>query len=162
MDGFLQARLRDYDEDAPVSWYFVVNMMVPDHLDDMLGLAPTRKGEIDGVVKLFPYLGEQTEHRAHLSLLVAYHRQGVVFTKVHRIWQYEQTRWLKPILEDLAARRAAAKSESMKAACKLSATALYGMTILNTKDWRGWVLYTVEDRLESDVARLYEPGCRTG
>ncbi|MGV2388229.1 MAG UNVERIFIED_CONTAM: DNA polymerase [Microcystis novacekii LVE1205-3] len=161
MDGFLQARLRDYDEDAPVSWYFVVDMMVPDHLHDTLDLAPTRKGEIDGVVKLFPYLGEQTEYRAHLSLLVAYHRQGVVFTKVHRIWQYEQTRWLKPILEDLAARRAAAKSESMKAACKLSANALYGMTILNKKDWRSWVLYTDEDRWESDVARLYEPGCRT-
>ena len=43
----------------------------------------------------------------------------MVFTKVHRVWQYEQTRCLKPILEDLAARRAAAKSESMKAACKL-------------------------------------------
>ena len=71
------------------------------------------------MVKLFPYLGEQTEFRAHLSLLVAYHRQGVVFTKVHRVWQCEQTRWLKPILEDLAARRAAAKSESMKAACSL-------------------------------------------
>ena len=84
-----------------------------------------------------------------------------MFTKVHRIWQYEQTRWLKPILEDLAARRAAAKSESLKAACKLSANALCGMTILTTKDWRSWVLYTDEDRWESDVARLYEPGCRT-
>ena len=52
--------------------------MVPDHLHDALDLAPTRKGDIDGVVKLFPYLGEQTEYRAHLSLLVAYHRQGVV------------------------------------------------------------------------------------
>ena len=92
------------------------------------------------MVKLFPYLGGHTEYRAHLSLLVAYHRQGVVFTKVHRIWQYEQTRLLKPILEDLAARRAAAKSESMKAACKLSANALYGMTILHRKDWRSWVL----------------------
>ena len=96
MDGFLhlQARLRGCDEDAPVSWYFVVDTMVPDHLHDALDLAPTRKGEIDGVVKLFPSLGEQTEYRAHLSLLVAYHRQGVVFTKVHRVWQYQQTRWL--------------------------------------------------------------------
>ena len=74
MDAFPQARLRDYDEDAPVSWYFVVDMMVPDHLHDALDLAPTRKGEIDGVVKLFPYLGEHTEHIAHLPLLVAYHR----------------------------------------------------------------------------------------
>ena len=49
-------------------------MMVPDHLHDTLDMAPTRKGEIDGVVKLFPYLGEQTEYRAHLSLLVAYFR----------------------------------------------------------------------------------------
>ena len=71
MDAFLQARLRGYDEDAPVSWYFVVDMMVPDHLHDMLDLAPARKGEIDGVVKLFPNLGEQTEHRAHLPLLVS-------------------------------------------------------------------------------------------
>ena len=98
MDAFLQARLRDYDEDAPVSWYSVVDMMAPDHLHDTLDLAPTCKGEIDGVVKLLPYLGEQTEYISHLSLLVAYHRQGVVFTKVHRVWQYEQTRWLKPIL----------------------------------------------------------------
>ena len=75
----------------------------------------------------------------------------MVFTKVHRVWQCEQTRWLKCILEDLAARRAAAKSESMKAACKLSANALYVTTIL----------YTDEDRWDSDVARLYEPGCRT-
>ena len=92
------------------------------------------------MVKLFPYLGKQTEYRAHLSLLVAYHRQGAVFTKVHRIWQREQTRWLKPIREDIAARRAAAKSESMEAACKLLSTALYGMTILNKKDWRSWAL----------------------
>ena len=49
----------------------------------------------------------------------------------------------------------------MKAARKLSANALCGMTILNKKDWRSWVLYTDEDRWESDVARLYEPGCRT-
>ena len=54
MDAFLQARLRDYDEDAPVSCYFAVDMMDPDHLHDALDLAPTRKGEIDGVVKLFP------------------------------------------------------------------------------------------------------------
>ena len=37
----------------------VVDMMVPDHLHDTLDLAPTLTGEIDGVVKLFPYLGEQ-------------------------------------------------------------------------------------------------------
>ena len=61
MDAFLQARL--HDEDAPVSWYFVVDMMAPDQLHDTLDLAPTRKGEIDGVVKLFPYLGEQTAGR---------------------------------------------------------------------------------------------------
>ena len=65
--------------------------MAHDHLRDALDLAPARKGEIDGVVMLFPYLGEQTEYRTHLSLLVAYHRQGVVFTKVHRVWQYEQS-----------------------------------------------------------------------
>ena len=59
MGAFLQARLQDYAEDAPVSWYFVVDIMVPDHLHDTLDLAPTRKGEIDGVVKLFPYLGSR-------------------------------------------------------------------------------------------------------
>jgi hypothetical protein len=30
----------------------------------------------------------------------------------------------------------------MKSACKLSGNALYGMTILNKKDWRSWVLHT--------------------
>ena len=67
MDAFLQARLRDYDEDALVSWYFVVDM----HLHDTHDLAPARKGEIDGVVKLLPYLGEQTECRAHLWPTIA-------------------------------------------------------------------------------------------
>ena len=36
MNGFLQARLRDYDEDAPVSWCFVVDMMVPEQARENL------------------------------------------------------------------------------------------------------------------------------
>ena len=123
---FLHDRFEDYRHDHYFGWLFVVDMHVPRHLHDTMDLAPTRKGPIDGTVKLFPYLGEQTEYIAHLPLLVRYHREGVVFSKVHRIWQYKQECYLRPILQDLAARRAAAKSESMKSTCKLRGTALCG------------------------------------
>ena len=160
MLGFLQARFEDYSDDHYLGWLFVVDMHVPEHLHDSMDLAPTCKGPIDGTVKLYPYLGEQKEFIAHLPLLVRYHREGVVFSKVHRIWQYKQACYLKPILQDLAARRAAAKSESMKSACKLSGNALYGMAILNKKDWRPWVLHTDADRWEVDVAKNFAEGCR--
>ena len=43
---------------------------------------------------------------------------------------------MKPTLEDLAARRAAAASESLKMGRKLAANALYNMCILNKQKWK--------------------------
>ena len=110
-------------------------------------------------MKLYPYLGEQ-RMLLHLPLLAAYTSQGVEMVTVHRVWEYQQERFMKPVLDDLAARRAEADSESLKMVFKLASKALYGMCILNKAKWKSWALYTDAESWECDVANNHAPGLR--
>ena len=159
LEQTVRSRCEHFVEDTPTGLYIDATIRVPVELHDELDLAPARKGPIGKTEKLYPYLGEQRLH-LHLPLLAAYTRQGVEIVAVHRVWEYEQERFMKSTLEDLAARRAAAESESLKMACKLAGNALYGMNILNKAKWKSWALYTDAERWECDVANNHAPGLR--
>ena len=159
LEETVRSRSEHFVEDTPTGLFVDVTIEVPEELHDELDLAPTRKGPVPGgkVTKLYPYLGRQRLH-LHLPLLAAYMRVGVRLVEVHRVWEYEQTPFLRAVIEDLASIRAQALSESLKMAAKLAGNSLYGMCILNKAGWRTLALYTDAERWECDVANNHSPG----
>ena len=82
-------------------------------------------------VKLLPSLPNKVNYVTHYLNLKFYIEHGLNLTKIHRVIQFQQSRWLQPYIAKNTNLRAAAKSAMEKEFFKLRHSSSYGKTCEN-------------------------------
>jgi len=79
--------------------------------------------------KLVMDLTNKECHVVHIAMLKEALRHGLVLKKVHRVFSFKQSRWLKVFIDFCTRMRAAALDEAERNAWKLMANSIYGKTV---------------------------------
>lgn len=87
-----------------------------------------------GVPKLVPDLYNKEKYVVHAANLKFYMQQGLRVTKIHRIIQFNQERWLQPYIEYNTAQRTRATTDLEKDLWKLCNNAVFGKTMENIRN----------------------------
>ena len=96
-----------------------------------------------------------------LGLLVRCLRKGVRVAKIHRVWAFDQSPYLREHFEHLGNVRAESAEPAIKQACKIAAVSVYGSTLEIKRDRKGLALYLNPYKYELDVAKNWKPQQRS-
>ena len=156
--------LDNYHDESTTGYMCVVDYFIPDELHDKLDLAPIAKRTVpfeelshrqrqvkealgkqpqQQGPKLMPYLGEQKKIGHHIALLKFMRdTMGIQITKVHRIWKWRQSHWLRNYIQGMARERQQSTDPVEKDAIKISMNSLYGKFLQNKENYTETETYT--------------------
>jgi RNase P subunit RPR2 len=83
--------------------------------------------------KLVPNFYAKTSYVVHYRNLKYYLELGMKLTKIHKILEFEQSRWMKPYIDFNTAKRQVASSSFEKDLFKLMNNSCYGKTLQNNR-----------------------------
>jgi len=169
-DDWTEKDIMKIGEDASTGYIFEVDLEYPQSLHDAHNdypLAPennvkgvaskyikSRMEELNlktvSVGKLIPNLNNKVRYITHYRNLQFYIEQGLILTKVHRVLQFSQSRWLKKYIDFNTDQRAQTKFDHEKDFFKLMNNCIYGKTCENLRNRRDIKLVTMnscEDKL---------------
>ena len=101
------------------------------HLHKDLLFLPERK-KVNKVEKLICNIEDKQKYFTHIKVLKQAFSHGLVFKKVHRVIQFNQTDWLKPYIDMNTKLRKEAKNDSGKDFFKLMNNSVFGKTMENS------------------------------
>ena len=148
-----EARILSIPLDAPVGYFFEVDLETPEELHDwMMSLpaAPVRRAIVKeelspvqrwlapnykGTEKLICDLHPKQKYGVHYRTLQVYLEMGVKLVAVHRVLQFQQSDWLRPYVEQCKDLRAQATTEFEKDFWKLMVNAIYGKLMENVRKY---------------------------
>lgn len=114
-----------FDTDESIGYIFEVDLYYPPELINLhIGL-PLAPEHMNG--KLIPHLNDRINYKIHYMTLRVYIKLGLKVTKIHRIVQFEQKKWLEPYIQRNTDIRKEAKTPSEKDNAKLMNNAVYGI-----------------------------------
>ena len=139
-------------DDSPVGCVLEVDLHYPDHLHDFHAdypLAPTKEinfywlGEYQTRMlektgsatfytknkKLIQTLSDKSNYTLHYLTLMLYCELGLQFTKVHRVLQFEQSKWLQPYIQLNTLKRKASSNKFEENFYKLMSNSAFGKTM---------------------------------
>ena len=138
-------------EDSSVGFFVEVDLKYPQHLHDIhngLPLAPekleirsswfsdyakTFKVQPNKSAKLVETLFDKKNYVCHYENLKFYVKHGLIVEKLHRVCQFQQSRWLGAYIEKNTTMRKQAKNDFEKAFFKLMSNACFGKTMENLR-----------------------------
>lgn len=152
----INSTLQNLSDDGNIDYELEVDLKYPTELHDLHNaypLAPERMAVTsdmlsdyqkalcekfetrpnDKIMKLIPNLYDKTKYVTHYRNLKFYVQHGLIVTKVHRVMQFEQSRWLEPYISFNTEHRKRAKNPEDKAAFKLYINSIFGRTIMNLR-----------------------------
>ena len=156
--------LDNYEETDTTGYMLVVTYHIPKEYHDKVDFAPVAKRKValeelserqrqvkeflekkpkDQSEKLMPYLGEHKEvghHVAYLKFLRDVLKAKI--TKVHRIWSWRQSYWLRDYITMMALERQMSTDEVQKDVLKLIMNALYGKFLQNKEHYTDTKTFT--------------------
>ncbi len=74
--------------------------------------------------------------------MLACSEQGVIITRVHRVWSYDQSLWMAKYILGMARKRAESTDPVEKETLKMAMNSLYGKMLQNKSTQRNLVPYT--------------------
>ena len=149
--------LDNYEDTSTIGYMMVVTFHIPKEYHDEIDFAPIAKRKVvmeeiserqrqvkeflgkkprDQCEKLMPFLGEHEENGYHVAHL-KYLRDvlNVKITKVHRIWSWRQSYWLRDYITTMALERQMSSDEVERDVLKLIMNALYGKFLQNKENY---------------------------
>ena len=105
------------------------------------------------ISKLIPNLYAKTNYVLHYRNLQFYVAMGLKITKIHKILEFDQSRWLKPYIDFNTIKRQAANNAFEKDLFKLMNNSVYGKTMQNNRKHLCVKLVTTELRAKRFIAR---------
>jgi hypothetical protein len=113
-----------------------VDLEYPKELHDLHNdypLAPERL-IIGGVEKLVPNLRNKEKYVVHHETLKLYESLGLIITKIHRAFKFEESVWMKPYIDKNTRLRTAANNKFEGEFFKLMNNSVFGKTIENKRN----------------------------
>ena len=156
--------LDNYEDDSTIGYMLVVDHEIPKKLHDKIDFAPVAKrivkfdelshrqrqvkeflGKKPGNQgeKLMPFLGKHSEvaiHVGHLKFLRDV--LGTKILKVHRIWSWRQSHWLRDYIVKMSHARQISTDDVEKDVIKLIMNALYGKFLQNKEGYNETKTFT--------------------
>ena len=90
--------------------------------------------KIGRVEKLVPNLKDKKGYVVHIKALDQALKQGLKFEKVHRVTEFQQSKWMKAYIMLNTRLRKDAKNESEKDFFKLMNNSVFGKTMKNIRN----------------------------
>src|SRR5688572_29954288 len=135
---------------APEKMAITEEMLSPyaRELAGKLGVKTSNKIE-----KLVPNLYPKNNYVLHYRNLQFYVAMGLKIVKIHKILEFDQSRWLKPYIDFNTVKRQAASNSFEKDLFKLMNNSVYGKTMQNNRRHLCVKLVTNERRAKRYIAR---------
>jgi hypothetical protein len=149
--------LDNYKDDSTTGYMLVVDHEIPQELHDQIDFAPVAKRVVgfeelshrqrqvkeflqkkpgNQGEKLMPFLGRHSEVATHISHLKFLRDVlGTKILKVHRIWSWRQSYWLRDYILKMSHERQTSTDDVEKDVIKLIMNALYGKFLQNKEGY---------------------------
>ena len=147
--------LEEITSDGDLGYILEVDLEYPNELHDLHNdypLAPETM-EINNVNKLTPNLKNKTKYILHHRNLKLYLSLGLRLTKIHRIIEFKQSKWLAPYIALNTNLRTNAKNNFEKDFFKLMINSVFGKTMENIRNRKDIKLVTSKQQALKLIAR---------
>ena len=165
--------------DSPVGYVLEVDLHYPDHLHDLhtdFPLAPTKETinffwlgeyqtrllEMSGTKtfstknkKLIQTLYDKTNYTIHCMTLKLYCELGLQVTKVHRVLQFEQSKWLQPYIQLNTMKRKASTNKFEENFFKLMSNSAFGKTMESKRKRLSIEIVRTQDELQKQTSKMW-------
>lgn len=166
-------RILEITDDNEKGYIFEVDLEIPTKIHDKLNDYPIAESlritedmtspyskevakkhniKADSVNKLVPNLINKTNYICHYRALKFYIELGCIVSKVHRVLQFKQSKWLEPYIKFNTVMRAKAKNDFEKDFFKLMNNSVYGKTMENVRNHIDAKLCTTEKQLKKKIS----------
>lgn len=118
----------DLSDAADTGYVVEADFIIPPHLHDQMNDLPllVERMKLDGVFKLTANLFDKIKYVAHYRIIKQALSFGVEMTKVHRVFAFSQSDWMKPYVELCIELRKNSTSKVEKEIAKLLINAVFG------------------------------------